>query len=232
MDHWKTHKQSCNPPDKNIVEMKSDVNVSSPLKLFTQRNPLPTIIPKFLEVKIENQFKGRGVFATKDFNKGDILFNEIPFIFASQHHESIEDDRQCGYCYKPSPFIDIRTSSPYKPIFCRNNCSKTIYCSIDCEKYAYKHYHEYMCTKSDKLSNSSIKALNNLRIHCKKTKYRYPLMMAMIISNYLSNPSENYPWQHIFAPNIDATGLQDKWYTELNILQELFLPFPKVKGCM
>lgn len=75
-------------------------------------------------------------FATRDFQKGEEIFCENPFIYYSDSTD------HCSYCAKP-----IKTDNRKR---CRRHkksasCARIFYCSTKCESEAWNHYHGAIC---------------------------------------------------------------------------------------
>lgn len=227
-EHWQDHKKTCVPP-KKTMNTPLQINLDDKV-IFFQKEVPSNIIPKGLIIKT-TETQGRGVFSTQSFKKGEIIFFECPYVFCSQHDLNIEDDRECNYCNRPAPFLDA-SHKPYKPYNCRNNCS-VVYCSSDCEKNAYKLFHEILCVKNKKsiLGENGRNSLQNLRLYAKKSSYKYPLLVIKIIARYLSNVNHHQPWKHIWVPSVDMNDLQTKWEGELSLISSIFSEVPEASMC-
>ena len=195
----------------------------------SERTAPSSIVPDGTTVDDREAVKGRGTFATRPFKEGELVFTEYPFIFCSQHFLEMEDDRQCYNCGRPAPFV-FSNRVPYKPFTCRNTCT-VIYCSTECEESAYDSGHKFLCTNEQKfgLSAEGRACWRRLREYCKQEKYRYPLMMSMVIAKYLANGER--PWKHIWVPNLEMNDIQPKWEIEMDLITNTFSSQPKSKKC-
>ena len=183
--------------------------------------------PELLEIK-NTESKGRGVFAKKLIKRGTKIFEEAPFICCTQHVVEMRYERHCGNCFTPAPFIDTVHRCTNPPVRCRNHCSY-VFCSENCENEANGNFHEYSCEKSSILPEESRKALRELNELCKRTGYKYPLMMVSVVSHFLA--TKKHPWLHIFVPAVKIDTLQDKWASEINLICQIYNYLPEARPC-
>ena len=75
-----------------------------------------------------------GAIATQDIKRGDVVFEELPYIFSLQQGNNYV---HCYHCFG---------SLPKPPIKCRS-CTYSKYCSTECEDISWTSGHHVECTK-------------------------------------------------------------------------------------
>jgi len=108
--------------------------------------------------------KGRGLFAEKDFAKGEVIFTEKP-LCAMQHVENRAAAWTCGNCFAflgslESELINLQmycglptntkfrlpqsNSAPTQYVDCSGGCGEK-YCSEECRNQSYVEHHQLLC---------------------------------------------------------------------------------------
>lgn len=114
-----------------------------------------------VEVRVIGEPKGKGLFATKHFKKGDILFQERPLVCCQFAWNASYGYLACGYCMRPLEGAEenVRRLSTKNdvvlphPECCptkkdtHTECSvcKMKYCSTACKEQAWEQYHQLLC---------------------------------------------------------------------------------------
>ena len=105
---------------------------------------------------------GRGLYALRAFDKGDIIVNERPLLYGT-----VRDDC-CAVCFASFIMSDgVRTNA----ILCEGACGYEHYCSTQCRDAAWTHHHQWMCGHS----------LDELRQRCREAvtaSGKVPLLIA------------------------------------------------------
>jgi hypothetical protein len=93
---------------------------------------------KNIEIKYINESYGKGVFSTKEFKYGEIIFYEEP-LSSQINVNNDESIKTCTFCMrsfnKPNNIkFKLKECEKYYPkeIFYCNDCTFELYCSIDC----------------------------------------------------------------------------------------------------
>eukprot|EP01112_Ceratiomyxa_fruticulosa_P000608 TRINITY_DN1054_c0_g1_i2.p1 TRINITY_DN1054_c0_g1~~TRINITY_DN1054_c0_g1_i2.p1 ORF type:complete len:435 (+),score=110.21 TRINITY_DN1054_c0_g1_i2:145-1449(+) len=144
--------------------------------------------------------KGRGLFATRDFKAGELIFCEEPFAsFPSAKYSS--HNKHCHHCLRPLQ------QSFFKCSKCtgerntnhnhndnnnttnnnnneNNNNTSTLspfhYCSEECRDIAWKQHHQLICPSEPEYGN-----LDVLESHCNRADRKFPLVAARIMQRLL-----------------------------------------------
>ncbi|KAL0880318.1 hypothetical protein ABMA27_002770 [Loxostege sticticalis] len=113
------------------------------------------------EVRTSNSKKGKGLFATKKFDQGDIILEEDPLISCQFAWNAAYRYLACDHCMKPleTPEQNVRRLS-CKPdiVLPHSNCVESnlecitscdqcavLYCSEACKQKAFATYHQTIC---------------------------------------------------------------------------------------
>eukprot|EP00026_Physarum_polycephalum_P008497 Phypoly_transcript_08585.p1 GENE.Phypoly_transcript_08585~~Phypoly_transcript_08585.p1 ORF type:complete len:482 (+),score=27.99 Phypoly_transcript_08585:45-1490(+) len=116
-----------------------------------------------VEPRYINTTKGKGLFATKDFKTGDVIFQEDSLAIALD--PECPDNITCTHCMRFVEDVDaqidrcklklndedrgnLRKCEIYKPFHCPD-CG-TVYCSSDCFNTAKNLYHTKLCVSPSK----------------------------------------------------------------------------------
>lgn len=100
------------------------------------------LAPDTVSIRKEDAVAGYGLFAEKDFKRGDVIARFPPYVWATV------DENACAHCGQP--FLD-HDKSRFK---CTGPCGgQETYCSEDCRKGAHDAYHKQMCGDSTNLSS-------------------------------------------------------------------------------
>jgi len=152
-------------------------------------------------VRFINSQKGKGLFALRDFQPGEIIFQEKPFI-AQQHIGNRWKVTCCTHCFRflGSPFppqfyhlnhlislyqqfqIEIPTeilsyTSHFSETFPKPNlfpCTGgcgELYCSIECRDLSFQLYHNFLCVGPIKEEDSTVHPLILFKQHAITVKY-------------------------------------------------------------
>lgn len=79
---------------------------------------------------------GYGIYAAKDYEQGELLYGEEPFVVGSV------SENHCYMCLKP--FAWSVTTFGYSYIVCEG-CKQEYYCSDQCRTQAFETYHQFLC---------------------------------------------------------------------------------------
>ncbi|XP_060856260.1 SET and MYND domain-containing protein 4-like [Metopolophium dirhodum] len=122
--------KDCNHAESDL-DISDDSDLENPFlnKLVGGKNKNIPALSAFLELKSSKNM-GRGVYATRDINPGDVVAIDEPYIYGGLLlHKSC-----CHNCQK----------SPIAPIPCRR-CSLVYYCSENCLHKSMKDGHNLEC---------------------------------------------------------------------------------------
>lgn len=128
-------------------------------------------------VKLGNLFQGRGLFATKPFASGDVLFTETPLLSSQFSWNEAYQYLACENCMRPLetaeanaqrlandrsltlPYADCCITVPWldKHTKCAECGAK--YCSEECRTNALAKYHAYICKINLPTNNQPISEL-------------------------------------------------------------------------
>ncbi|XP_013141688.1 PREDICTED: SET and MYND domain-containing protein 5 [Papilio polytes] len=113
------------------------------------------------EIRTSNSKKGKGLFATKKFDKGDIILEEDPLVSCQFAWNAAYRYLACDYCMRPleTPEQNVRRLSckpdivlPHANCFDINlenvaTCDQcgTLYCGEECRQRAFDTYHRSLC---------------------------------------------------------------------------------------
>ncbi|CAL1291107.1 unnamed protein product [Larinioides sclopetarius] len=117
-----------------------------------------------VEVRVIDDEKGKGLFALRKFNKGDVIFEERPLVCAQFLWNQAYGYLACDYCMRPLETAEenVRRLTgipglllPY-PECCATKKDEYIecpycevsYCSYSCREQAWEQYHQVLCTSS------------------------------------------------------------------------------------
>ncbi|GAA5807152.1 hypothetical protein MFLAVUS_000503 [Mucor flavus] len=142
---------------------------------FYQHFPPAETGVKFTELSVEADKPVYGLTANKDFNAGDVIYNEIPLISALC---PALEGKYCNYCMKSLPETKIECT----------NCDQVLFCSQDCEKTASQQYHQFLCT-NNKLSTEPNTASTFLDFS-RENNLKYPQMIAQFLSGMVAEEVE------------------------------------------
>ncbi|XP_060076891.1 histone-lysine N-trimethyltransferase SMYD5-like [Ylistrum balloti] len=114
-----------------------------------------------VEIRQIDLSKGKGLFATKDFKKGDVLFEERPIVSSQFLWNEFYNYTACEYCLKsletaetqcqrltenPSlslPFPECCEAQPAQYVMCPQ--CQVVYCCDGCRTAAWTEYHRTLC---------------------------------------------------------------------------------------
>ncbi|XP_050678963.1 histone-lysine N-trimethyltransferase SMYD5 isoform X1 [Leptidea sinapis] len=113
------------------------------------------------EVRNTNGKKGKGLFAIKQFNKGDVILEEDPLVSCQFAWNAAYRYMACDYCMRPleTPEQNVRRLAAKPDIVLPhagnfeadlmnvNSCGQceSLYCCEDCKQRAYNSYHRLLC---------------------------------------------------------------------------------------
>ncbi|KOB70030.1 SET and MYND domain-containing protein 5, partial [Operophtera brumata] len=113
------------------------------------------------EVRISNSKKGKGLFATKMYEPGDIILEEDPLVSCQFAWNAAYRYLACDYCMRPletpeqnvrrlacKPDIVLPHSNCYESNLANlTSCSQceVLYCSEGCKQQAFATYHRTLC---------------------------------------------------------------------------------------
>lgn len=118
-----------------------------------------------------DQFKGQGLFATRNYNTGDVIFEEIPLVCCQFSWNAAYGYRACDHCMRPLetaeenvrrltrkeiqlPYPELGSTDKTQHSDCPS-CGVT-YCSAKCRELASQQYHQLLCYNSDHPLNSLV----------------------------------------------------------------------------
>ncbi|CAK1585579.1 unnamed protein product [Parnassius mnemosyne] len=113
------------------------------------------------EIRTSNSKKGKGLFATKKYDVGDVILEEDPLVSCQFAWNAAYRYLACDYCMRPleTPEQNVRRLSckpdivlPHASCFDINlenvtTCDQCgiLYCSEDCKQRAYEAFHRTLC---------------------------------------------------------------------------------------
>lgn len=117
-----------------------------------------------IEVRIIGEPIGKGLFATRNFKSGEIIFEERPLVSCQFLWNAAYGYLACDYCMRPLETAEENASRlaqnpqlslPY-PECCDSKKDSVVecphcdasYCSRDCRASAWSQYHETLCLQS------------------------------------------------------------------------------------
>ncbi|CAG8712923.1 7087_t:CDS:2, partial [Racocetra fulgida] len=160
----------------------------------------------------------RGLFATKDFWPGDVIFDEQPI--ASALDPDLETGDYCSYCLK---------ELSGDPISDDTDLFEAVYCSKTCHEKAMSEYATLLFTNRDK---SDTESKESQLVHLVKSgNVKYPLMIARFLAKMvheetqkvITGEEEEYStWDHIERLRFLNVPSNDKETNEIKLLRELF----------
>lgn len=95
-----------------------------------------------IEARMVDRITGKGLFAARDLNKDEIIFEETPFIFFPvwDLYNEARIGNVCALCTKPFKKVSHSVLS----VRCQH-CDVS-YCSAGCRKTAWESFHKLECT--------------------------------------------------------------------------------------
>uniref|UniRef100_A0A1B6F9J3 Protein-lysine N-trimethyltransferase SMYD5 n=1 Tax=Cuerna arida TaxID=1464854 RepID=A0A1B6F9J3_9HEMI len=123
------------------------------------------------EVREVDSYKGKGLFATKSFQPGDIIFEEVPIVSCQFSWNKDYGYLACDHCMRPLetaeenvrrltsqfiplPYPECDPTDQSKHTSCPS--CRVRYCSVECQSLASQLYHKVLCYGSDHPINSLI----------------------------------------------------------------------------
>jgi len=117
-----------------------------------------------VHVRNINDSIGRGVFATRSFKEGDVIFEEKPLVCCQFLWNAAYGYLACDFCMKPLETAEENArrltgnnalTLPY-PECCQTDkvgmvecpCCDASYCGESCRESAWEQYHKTLCTRS------------------------------------------------------------------------------------
>lgn len=199
-----------------------------------------------VEVRHINAERGKGVFAEMDYTPGQSVFIESPLvshkIVAKPEAEEggeekelpQEDIEGCAYCLRCSlpkdrfPLSDaihkaIYTEGVPEGVDCEH-CEDEHYCSEECRKVAWAHFHKSLCVGQDPSADHPMLKLEALASECERTN---PLMIARIFAMIVQRvQATNEDPRMAFAPFANFVSNEEKFPHDTQALsyieQQLF----------
>jgi len=194
-----------------------------------------------VEVHHINAERGKGVFAEMDYKPGQSIFVESPLVAhkivappdddeeAESRDAELpkEDDLEgCTYCLRcvlPRDRFPL-SDAIYKAIYseglpegiCCEHCGDEYYCSEDCRKVAWAHFHKLLCVGPNPSSDHPMLKLEALASECKRTN---PLMIARIFAMVVQRvqTTDEDP-RMAFAPFANFASNQEKFPHDMQAL--------------
>lgn len=141
-----------------------------------------------------DQFKGQGLFATRNYNAGDVIFEEIPLVCCQFSWNAAYGYKACDHCLRPLetaeenvrrltgkeiqlPYPELGSTDKTQHSSC---CScGAAYCSAKCRELAVEQYHQLLCFNSDH-------PLNNLIETWKQMHYPPETTSIMLIARIIA----------------------------------------------
>ncbi|CAH0552889.1 unnamed protein product [Brassicogethes aeneus] len=163
-----------------------------------------------VEVRISDNIKGKGLYATKKIEKGSIIFEEDPLVSCQFPWNALYGYNACNHCLKPLetaqenarrltgiqslelPYPECCTTEKSKIVSC-SQCGVN-YCSEKCQGLAYNQYHRLLCLQI--MDRSGIHPLEMLEETWKNVHYPPESNTVMLIVRLLArilqspNPDE------------------------------------------
>lgn len=111
-----------------------------------------------------DQFKGQGLFAGRNYNAGDVIFEEIPLVCCQFSWNAAYGYKACDHCMRPLetaeenvrrltgkeiqlPYPELGSTDKTQHSSC-SSCGAP-YCSVKCRQLAFEQYHQLLCFNSD-----------------------------------------------------------------------------------
>ncbi|XP_056005253.1 histone-lysine N-trimethyltransferase SMYD5-like [Ostrea edulis] len=119
-----------------------------------------------VEISVENIKKGKSLIAKQNFEEGDVLFEERPVVSSQFLWNEFYKYTACEYCLRSLetaenqsrrltenealtlPYPECDETKPSQYVKCPQ-CQVT-YCCQECQKNAWKEYHQILCMGSSK----------------------------------------------------------------------------------
>ncbi|KAL0973603.1 hypothetical protein UPYG_G00206930 [Umbra pygmaea] len=209
----------------------------------------PIKVSSCVEVRFIDKTKGKGLFAKKNFKKGDTIFVERPLVSAQFLWNSLYKYKACDYCLHALETAEDNAqrlsgipglSLPH-PELCNvrpelhQACSKcqVMYCSIECLQAAADQYHQALCLGSS--HEDPDHPINKLKdawrsVHFPPETSSIMLMARMVAT--VKQVQDKGHWQKLFsnfcsrAANDEAEIahklLGEKFQEQLTLLRTLF----------
>ncbi|CAG8673056.1 13606_t:CDS:2 [Dentiscutata erythropus] len=175
-------------------------------------------VEKISESSSSDDHIRRGLFATKDFWPGDVIFDEQPI--ASALDPDLETGDYCSYCLKELSGDPINDDT---------DLFEAVYCSKTCHEKAMSEYATLLFTNRDKTGKES---KESQLVHLVKSgNVKYPLMIARFLAKMvheetqkvITGEEEEYStWDHIERLPLLNVPPNDKETNEIKLLRELF----------
>ena len=126
-------------------------------------------------VQMINESKGRGLFALRDFQKGETLFREKPLVSAQFSWNQVYGYKCCHHCLEPLESANenaVRLANDPNIVLPYDECCETrknfhvkcpncdaFFCSQSCLEEAWNSYHKVLCHTDP---NHPIKVLDEI----------------------------------------------------------------------
>ncbi|XP_045449804.1 histone-lysine N-trimethyltransferase SMYD5 [Melitaea cinxia] len=164
------------------------------------------------EIRVSNSKKGKGLFATKQYNEGDIILEEDPLVSCQFAWNAAYRYLACDHCMRPleTPEQNVRRLSA-KPdiVLPHSDCFETdllnitscnqcgiLYCSEECKEMSAAIYHQTLCY----IQNETQHPINVLIETWKQIHYPPETANIMLLVRILA-----YIQQHSDPPSAAAT---------------------------
>lgn len=112
-------------------------------------------------VQFINESKGRGLFALRDFRKGETLFREKPLVSVQFSWNAVYGYASCHHCLEPLETANenaVRLANDANIVLPNHECCATrknfhvkcpncpvMFCSTSCQEEAWNGYHKTLC---------------------------------------------------------------------------------------
>ncbi|XP_031842726.1 SET and MYND domain containing, class 5 [Nomia melanderi] len=199
------------------------------------------------EIRLINEEKGKGLFATSSFKDGDIILTEKPLVFCQFSWNLEYGYLACDNCLKPLETAqeNLRrlTGSDmilHYPECCETKkeliteCSEcgTKYCSSDCQTEAYSRYHKTLCLHSkEKDESHPLVQLNETwkQMHYPPESATIMLLARMVAIVNQSNNKEDIlstfsQFCHRSTNDVDQIAhklLEEKFIGQIDVLRHM-----------
>lgn len=231
--------------------MKTDfeeMNISSVENCAISMIKTPSI-----EIRNAGIDKGVGIFACKNFEEDDVIFEEEPIVAAQFYWNEKYGYLSCHHCLRPLETTDENIKRltnnenivvPY-PNLCPTEKTQHVYCdcgvgfcSASCKELSWEQYHQYLCTLRNPSVNKLLLAWSDFHYPPETCSIMIVLKMIAIIElshNYDEAVSTFLQFQHNYV-NEDENMLMkflgseyaDNFRSILSLLHEV-LPCKFVK---
>eukprot|EP01135_Chromosphaera_perkinsii_P007453 Nk52_evm5s859 gene=Nk52_evmTU5s859 len=155
--------------------------------------------------------KGRGLFATRSFKAGEVVYREMPFVAQSV---LLRKPICCSQCLKPFPRVKSKESS------IREN--DVLLCSNTCKNTAFDQYGH--------LSVGENNSMDDFVEYCYSVERKFPILVARIMGRIIEDVRKNAsvsktvtPLSHLSYADIPTSKIPHEWVEDYAAFKKSFL---------